>query len=92
MMERTTTRTVSFQRPFKLAAVDGPMPAGAYTIETEEEQIAGLSFVAYRRVRTSIILPAGGFGSAMARQVVTIEPEDLEATLRRDADTPGMAE
>lgn len=91
-MERTTTRTVIFQHPFTLAAVDGPLPAGSYVIETDEELIAGLSFTAYRRVCTSIILPTTAFGSATARQVVTVEPDALDAALLRDAETSKAGE
>jgi hypothetical protein len=42
-----------------------------------------LSFQAYRRIRTTIILPIA-FGATTARQVVTIDPRDLEAALARD--------
>lgn len=85
MQERMTTRTVVFERPFRLAAVDALLPAGSYTVDTDEEIIPELSFVAYRRVRTTINLPTAAFHSAGARQVVTIDPEDLASALERDA-------
>lgn len=84
MMERTTTKTVVFHRPFAIGGVDGLLPPGSYAVETEEELIPGVSFLAYRRVRTTMILPIA-FGITTARQVVTIDPEDLEAALVRDA-------
>jgi hypothetical protein len=84
MMERTTTKTVVFHRPFAIGGVDGLLPPGSYAVETEEELIPGVSFLAYRRVRTTMILPIA-FGMTTARQVVTIDPEDLEAALVRDA-------
>ena len=83
-MERTTTKTVVFHRPFAIGGVDGLLPPGSYAVEMEEELIPGLSFLAYRRVRTTMILPLA-FGITTARQVVTIDPEDLEAALVRDA-------
>lgn len=83
-MERTTTKTVVFHRPFAIGGVDGLLPPGSYAVEMEEELIPGVSFLAYRRVRTTMILPIA-FGITTARQVVTIDPEDLEAALVRDA-------
>ncbi len=84
MMERTTSSTVRFVHPFVLSAVEGEQPPGTYAIETIEVPIDGLSFLAYRRVATTIILPSDQFGS-MSRQVVTIDPLDLEAAQKRDA-------
>lgn len=83
-MERTTTKTVVFHRPFAIGGVDGLLPPGSYAVEMEEELIPAVSFLAYRRVRTTMILPIA-FGMTTARQVVTIDPEDLEAALVRDA-------
>jgi len=62
--------------------------AGTYAIHTDEEEIEGLSFLAYRRVATTISLPlkAAPTGSF---QVVTIDPAALEAALRRDGKAPG---
>jgi hypothetical protein len=82
--ERVTRKTVSFRHPFVLAGVEGERPAGTYVVETTEEPIGGLSFIAYRRVSTTIILASRQFGPA-SRQVVTIDPQDLEAAQARDA-------
>jgi hypothetical protein len=84
MMARTTTKTVVFHHPFAIGAVDGLLPSGSYAVETDEELIPSLSFIAYRRVRTTMILPVA-FGITTARQVATIDPQDLEAALLRDA-------
>jgi hypothetical protein len=48
--ERVTRKTVSFRHPFVLAGVEGEHPAGTYVVETTEEPVGGLSFIAYRRV------------------------------------------
>jgi hypothetical protein len=75
---RTTRETVTFNRPFTLAALDAVQPAGSYTVETDEELLEGLSFLAYRRVATTIYLPLhpGGAGSV---QAVTVDPQELAA-------------
>jgi len=83
MPERTTHSSVTFLQPFSLAGVDGVQPAGTYSIETVEETLGNLSFVAYRRVLTTIVLPCVGTPSRQ-KQVVTIDPRDLEAALARD--------
>ena len=83
-MARTTTRTVVFHHPFAIGAVAGLLPSGSYAVETDEEVVPGLSFIAYRRVRTTMTLPIA-FGITTARQVVTIDPQELEAALARDA-------
>jgi hypothetical protein len=82
--ERVTRKTVSFRHPFVLAGVEGEHPAGTYVVETTEEPVGGLSFIAYRRVSTTIILASRQFGPT-SRQVVTIDPQDLEAAQARDA-------
>ena len=84
MTERITHTTVTFRHPFELAGVEGEHPAGAYSIETTEESLGGLSLLAYRRVSTTIVLASRQFGPA-SRQAVTIEPPDLNAALQRDA-------
>lgn len=84
MTERITHKTVNFQHPFELVGIEGEKPAGTYTVETIEEPITGLSFTAYRRVSTTITLVSRQLGVA-SRQVVSIEPSDLEAALSRDA-------
>jgi hypothetical protein len=83
MIERTTQTTVIFNHPSRLQGVDHPLAPGAYVVETDEEIIPGLSFVAYRRLRTSIILPFDT-GASAGRQVSEIDPDDLAAALARD--------
>ncbi|HEX8168642.1 MAG TPA: hypothetical protein VF601_23010 [Beijerinckiaceae bacterium] len=78
MTLRTRRETVVFAQPFTVDGVDGAQPAGAYTVETDEEAIEGLSFLAWRRVATVIVLPVrhGGRGSF---QSVPVDPRVLEA-------------
>ena len=85
MHERTTRKSVTFLHPFSLAGVDGKLEAGTYIVETVEELIDGLSFIAFRRVSTTIEIAAKGYGQA-ARQVIAIDPRDLEAAQELDAE------
>lgn len=84
MMNRTTSKTVTFTRPFVLDGLDGPHPAGSYTVETAEELLQALSFPAWRRLYTTIRLP-GRPGASVLEQIATIDPEALDAALARDA-------
>jgi hypothetical protein len=74
---RTTRETVTFDHPFSLYAVDGLQPPGTYEIDIDEDLIEGLSFLAYRRVATTIYLPLrnGGPGSV---QAVRVDPRELD--------------
>lgn len=84
MRDRITRRLVTFLHPFSLGGVEGEREAGTYAVETIEAPIDGLSFLAYRRVSTTIELPTG-FSAMMSRQLVEIDPRDLEAAEQRDA-------
>ena len=77
MTERTTRRLVTFSNPFSLAGIDGVQRAGTYWVETVEVPLDSLSYVAYRRVSTTMELPAVGSAS-LRRQLVTIDPVELE--------------
>jgi hypothetical protein len=76
MTERTTESLVTFRHPFVLRDVVGIQPPGTYHVETVELAIDGLSFVAFRRISTTITLPAVGTSSAR-RQFVEIDPADI---------------
>ena len=82
MTMRTSSKTVTFRRPFRLKGVDRMLPPADYRVVTDEELIEGLSFPAYRRISTMIFVPASS-GSAV--EMATVDPLDLEAALDRDA-------
>ena len=80
---RSTRETVTFKHAFKLPGLDAPQPAGSYVVTTDEEEIPGLSFQAWRRVATQIHLPASEARSAQ-EQMATIDPIDLAQARARD--------
>ncbi len=84
MTERVTHSAVTFLHAFTLRDLDGLQPPGMYLIETVEEPLDTLSFLAYRCVSTTITLPAVG-AAGLRRQVVTVDPAELRAALARDA-------
>jgi hypothetical protein len=75
--------SVTFSQPFSLPDIDGIQPAGTYRIQTVDVSLDNLSFLAYRRISTTIELPGVGTASSR-RQVITIDPRELEAALTRD--------
>ena len=83
-MDRSTSRFVIFTRPFLLPDLDVVQPPGRYRVETVEELLQPLSFEAWRRVSTIMILPARA-GGAPVDQVVEVDPAVLAAALALDA-------
>jgi hypothetical protein len=82
MTVRTSRKSVTFTRPFSLSGIDEVQPAGTYTVETDEELLPGLSFPAYRRLATLMVLRSRG-GAPV--EVANIDPLELQAAQDRDA-------
>jgi len=87
MTVRTSSKTVSFARPFLLKGVDRVLAAGQYKVITDEELIEELSFPVYRRVATMIFVPADSQNSSSV-EMVAIDPRDLQDAQDRDAEAP----
>lgn len=79
MTTRTSRRTVTFTQPFEIAGMGGVQPPGRYVVETDEETIDELSFVAWRNIESRLQVSRGG-----TTQVFTIDRAELEAALARD--------
>ena len=74
MTTRTCRKLVTFAQPFLLRAIDAVVPAGTYKVDTDEELIDGLSFLAYHRTATWIHLPSIATNS----QMILVQPSELE--------------
>jgi hypothetical protein len=83
MTTRTSRKTVTFGHPFTLAGVERPLPAGRYDVVTDEELIEGLSFPAYRRLATMMLVPAQS-GHASSVEMLNVDPLELAAAQERD--------
>ena len=81
---RSSCKLVKFAQPFQLTGMDKVLPAGTYEVTTEEEQIGDFVFEAYRRVSTSIYLPAqpGDYGIG---QIISVDPVELAHALEKKA-------
>ncbi|WP_072374716.1 hypothetical protein [Hyphomicrobium sp. NDB2Meth4] len=83
-MAQSHSRAVRFAHAFSLEGVEGTFPSGTYVVEETTEPVEGLTFVGYRRTKTTIELPWSG-SSNFSRQLVEIDPAALETALARDA-------
>jgi hypothetical protein len=86
MTIRSRREAVTFKHPFRLRGVDRQLPAGTYEVITDEESIEGLSFAAFRRIATMILVP--GAGSASVLEMISIGSVDLADAQRIDASAP----
>lgn len=89
MTTRTTSKTVTFDHSFFLAGLDEELPAGTYTVETDEDLLEGLSFTAYRRSLTIVHLPRSDRHRGRAR-TLSVSAEDLDSALERDRAQTGI--
>jgi hypothetical protein len=76
---RTTSKTVTFRRPFIIGGFDQVQAAGTYTVDTEEEQLDAISLPAWKRIATVIELNKAG-----ATEYQRIDPDELHEALMRD--------
>ena len=81
MAMRSRSDTVAFRHCFTLKGIDRPLPPGLYSVVTDEMLIEELSFTAWRRVSTLMLVPAL-HGSSI--EMVRIEPHDLAAAQEQD--------
>lgn len=86
MPVRTTETTVTFKHPFFLPEFERPQPAGTYRVVTDEDEISGLSFLAFRRVATMLRLPSVAT-SGRREEVILIDANELSAALAADGES-----
>jgi hypothetical protein len=84
---RSRRETITFKHPFRIKGIDRVLPPGAYEVITDEEMIEGLSFAAYRRVATMIVVPAAPPRSS-TMEMISIGSVDLADAQRIDASAP----
>jgi hypothetical protein len=76
---------VTFRNSFRLPALDAAQPPGTYRVVVDEEEIPGLSFIAYRRAATLLHIPAVGVRAKTA-SVVAVDPKQLARAIALDAE------
>ena len=81
MERRTTTETVIFRHPFRLAGFDRDEAPGIYTVEIEEEALETLTVLGWRHITTTLSLRRHG-----ATECVAIDPAEFREARERDQD------
>jgi len=87
MTMRSRREAITFLHPFRIKGIDRLLPPGAYQVITDEELIEGLSFPAFRRVATMIMVPAAPPRSS-TMEMISIGSVDLSDAQRIDASAP----
>lgn len=77
---RSSRSTVTFSNAFALSGYTDELPAGDYDVLVEEELLQGLSFQAYRRTATYLLVQGSRAGRSEMR--ATTE-NDLNQALNR---------
>jgi hypothetical protein len=83
MLTRTHRETVTFNGSFSLKPSGRLLPAGSYEVVTDEELIEELSFPVYRRIATTMLVPAQSYLGAV--EMLTVDPLKVAAAKDRDA-------
>lgn len=83
MLTRSTRSMVTFSKDFTIGDNQRELPAGTYEIVVEEELIQGLSFEAYRRTATYLMVRGRGRNAGQTTMQVTTK-EELEHAMACD--------
>ena len=86
MTTRTRRETIHFKHPFRIKGIDRLLSPGGYEVVTDEEQIEGLSFPAFRRIATMIMVP-GAPPHKTSTEMISIGSVELSNAQRLDAST-----
>ncbi len=81
MQTRTTSRQVTFVKPFRLTGLEAVQPPGTYSVSVEEERLDVHSVIGWRQVSATLQIAADG-----ATEHFAIDMKDLREALLRDTD------
>ena len=83
MLTRSTRSMVTFFNDFMIGDSQQELPAGTYEIVVEEELLQGLSFEAYRRTATYLMVRGRGSNAGQTTMHMTTQ-EELEHAMACD--------
>ncbi len=83
MLTRSTRSMVAFSNDFTIGDSQRELPAGKYEIVVEEELLQGVSFEAYRRTATYLMIRGRGSHAGQTTMQMTTK-EELEHAIACD--------
>ena len=83
MLTRSTRSMVTFSNDFVIGGSQREFPAGTYEVLVVEELLQGLSFEAYRRTATYLMIRGRGSSAGQTTMHMTTQ-EDLEHAMACD--------
>jgi hypothetical protein len=86
MTTRSRETTTTFSSAFALSDVDRPSPPGTYRVVVDEEEIPGLSFLAFRRTATRLYVPALSAPGGV-NEMFLVDPGEFAAAVEADRGT-----
>ncbi|WP_181708269.1 hypothetical protein [Chthonobacter rhizosphaerae] len=81
-MSHSQEALVTFTHPFTLTGVGCEQGAGTYRVVTDNEEVPGLSFLAFRQTVRLFTPPIGHRGGL--QEVFEIDPGELAAAIEAD--------
>jgi hypothetical protein len=78
--QRTSSRTIIFERPFQIGREPEVYAAGSYQVETREQALSAGAYTGHLRISTVLIIPTRG--GSISREV---NGNELDRALVRDA-------
>lgn len=82
MPSRSFETSVTFVNAFTIGDAPGRCSPGTYRLVIDEDEIPGISFLAYRRVATLFQTPA--IGTPGPQQLFSVDRADVDAALDID--------
>jgi hypothetical protein len=83
MATRSKETTLTFSNAFAFSEVDRPLPAGTYRVVVDQEEVLGISFLAFRRIATMLQVPALSAPSGPT-EMFLVNRNELTAALETD--------
>ena len=83
MCERKSEKRINFAHSFVIKSHNETFPAGSYVLESYDELINGISFIAYRTLRTFLRISITKNG-AVTRRIIEVDKAEIDAALLAD--------
>jgi len=80
MKIRTTRKTVTIEQSFSLRGCAQALEPGAYEVDTDEQELDGVSFLAHQRIRTFIHLHRT-LGRPGVDRIMSVSGDDLDTAI-----------